>query len=429
MDYQAQLEQAKQRAKRYGEQAQYQSPQAQMVGGRYVAPHALQYLAAALRAGGGMVGEQMANKEATQFEAQRKQAVADALRKFGQQAQGTPENAPGDGMGPVIPAQPPNMMGAYQGLLDAPDAKLRDMALQGMAKIPEAQAMRDARTDEMRQRGEQRIQELQIAHQNRMDQMAASNANIEQMKQAQMDFQREMVKLRASMSNSGGGGAQPYFQPVQTAQGVMSFNARTGRMEPITGADGRPFIGAAADPSLQGQIAGAKKSATDQAESVTAARGDARKADMFLQQLTQAENILNEGPTQSGVGAAIDAVGRVVGASSKGAQRAGQLEALSGWLVANVPRMEGPQSNFDVQNYITMAGRIGDRTVPVKERQAAAAEIKRLQSKYKESAEGRMGGAQQPPSMPTKKPPSGGGLSAQEQAELAALRQRFNGGR
>ena len=290
MDYQAQLEQAKQRAKRYGEQAQFQAPQAQMVGGRYVAPHALQYLAAALRAGGGMAGEQMANQEATQVESQRKQAIADALRKFGQQAKGTPENAPVDGMGPVIPAQAPDMMGAYQGLLDAPDQKLQDMALQGMAKIPEAQATRDARADEMRQRGEQRIQELQIAHQNRMDQMAASNANIEQMKQAQMDFQREMVKLRASMSNAGGG-SQPYFQPVQTAQGVMSFNARTGRMEPITGADGRAFIGAAADPSLQGQIAGAKASASTEGKLRAEARVDAPKV---VQQGEQAIKLVDD---------------------------------------------------------------------------------------------------------------------------------------
>jgi hypothetical protein len=93
--------------------------------------------------------------------------------------------------------------------------------------------------------------------------------------------------------------------------------------------------------------------------------------------------------------------GRLVGQSTPGAQRAGQLESLSGWLVANVPRMEGPQSNFDVQNYMTMAGKIGDRTVPVKERLAALDQVRELQKKYKTSADSRMGNAPPPPMQPT----------------------------
>jgi hypothetical protein len=184
----------------------------------------------------------------------------------------------------------------------------------------------------------------------------------------------------------------PYFQPVQTAQGVMAFNARTGRVEPVMGANGQPVVGAAADPALQGQLAGAKTTGAKEAEGRIDARGESRKADMFLQQLTQAENILKQGPTASGVGAAVDAAGRLVGQSTPGAQRAGQLESLSGWLVANVPRMEGPQSNFDVQNYMTMAGKIGDRTVPVKERLAALDQVRKLQQKYKTSADERVGG-------------------------------------
>jgi hypothetical protein len=54
--------------------------------------------------------------------------------------------------------------------------------------------------------------------------------------------------------------------------------------------------------------------------------------------------------------------------------------------------MEGPQSNFDVQNYMTMAGKIGDRTVPVKERLAALDQVRKLQQKYKTSADERVGG-------------------------------------
>ncbi len=52
-------------------------------------------------------------------------------------------------------------------------------------------------------------------------------------------------------------------------------------------------------------------------------------------------------------------------------------------MVSNVPRMEGPQSNFDVLNYQTMAGKIGDRTAPIEERLGALATLKDLQEKYK----------------------------------------------
>lgn len=150
MDYEAQIEQAKRRALQYGQQAQTQAPQGQMVGGRFIAPNALQYIAAALRAGGGMVGEQMANQEAARLGQEKQQAMVQALKNFGQMAQGTPENAPGDGMGPTMPAQAPNMMGAYQGLLNAPDAGLRQMGTQGMMTLAQQQAEASRKAQEQR---------------------------------------------------------------------------------------------------------------------------------------------------------------------------------------------------------------------------------------------------------------------------------------
>jgi hypothetical protein len=111
-----------------------------------------------------------------------------------------------------------------------------------------------------------------------------------------------------------------------------------------------------------------------------------RKSDQFLTVANQAKQILddsNNPPTSSGIGAAVDAAGNLVGSAPKGANEAARLEALSGWLVANVPRMEGPQSNFDVQNYQTMAGLIGDRTKPISVRQGALKEVIRLQEQYK----------------------------------------------
>ena len=233
--------------------------------------------------------------------------------------------------------------------------------------------------------------------------------------QASIDARREQAErdavLRREM-RAMGGGAQPYFQPVQTAQGVYAFNSRTGRMEPIAGGDGQPIIGAAADPRLQGAIAGAKTTGSELAKQGTEAIAASKTGDKLLTALTQAENILKSGPTGSGAGAMLDAAGRAVGVSRDAAVKAGQLETLSGWLVANVPRMEGPQSNFDVQVYTTMAGKVGDRTVPVSERLAALDELRKLQTKYK--------------SLNQSATPSGAGnLSPAEQAELEALRKKF----
>ena len=110
-------------------------------------------------------------------------------------------------------------------------------------------------------------------------------------------------------------------------------------------------------------------------------------------------NLLLIAVVSVGVGNLVDAAARLVGQTTIGAQDAARLEALSGWLVANVPRMEGPQSNFDVQNYQTMAGKIGDRTVPISERKAALAEVEQLQRKYAE-----INGTPMPPATPPAAP-------------------------
>lgn len=269
------------RRRRYGEQAQTQAPQGRMVGGRFVAPHALEYLAAGLRGFGGIRGEQMAEDELRQLQTARQQAVADALRGFNENMQDRPaEVLPPDVAGPPQPAQPQNIPAAYQALMQAPDPSLRQMGMQGITRLPELQAQkeeRQAQRDFQRQQAElqnqQRIEQLQMQQQMRLEAMREQNASREQMAQAQREFQEQMANIRSSITSS-----QPYFQPVQTAQGVMAFNARTGRVEPVVGSSGQPIIGAQYDPVLQGSLAGSKTGATTEAKLRTEARLDAPKA-------------------------------------------------------------------------------------------------------------------------------------------------------
>lgn len=106
------------------------------------------------------------------------------------------------------------------------------------------------------------------------------------------------------------------------------------------------------------------------------------KASDMVVNLKRARTLLGMGPTESSIGAVRDKVAGAFGISTDYSQSANALETLSGWLVSNVPRMQGPQSNFDVQNYTTMAGKIGDRTLPIKDRLAALDEVERIHNKY-----------------------------------------------
>ena len=170
----------------------------------------------------------------------------------------------------------------------------------------------------------------------------------------------------------------PNLNPADRA-GIQREIARMKQQTPAAFAAGPSAAEAAATKAAE-----ARAVDTAKADVVrdTAKTGEVKKASMMIGQVDRALELLKSGPTGSGVGAALDAAGGLLGVSSKSADLASQLETLSGWLVANVPRMEGPQSNFDVENYRTMAGTVGNRAKPISTRIAAAEEVKRLQSKY-----------------------------------------------
>lgn len=95
--------------------------------------------------------------------------------------------------------------------------------------------------------------------------------------------------------------------------------------------------------------------------------------------------------TGSLIGKKADQVASVFGKSLSGAEAIAQLKILQTNLVLSMPRMEGPQSNFDAQLYVEAAGSLGDPTVPREQKKAALTTIRQLQKKYEERA-----GVQQP---------------------------------
>lgn len=133
-----------------------------------------------------------------------------------------------------------------------------------------------------------------------------------------------------------------------------------------------------------------------------------KRLDQMTGVAQQAMRLLDAGPTGSGAGALADTALNFIGQPTKSGNTAQSLEALAGWMVANVPRMEGPQSNVDVLNYQTMAGRVGDRNLPVETRKSALQEVVKLQNKYAAINGGEPGTTTdaQAPAAKLKAPPS-----------------------
>jgi hypothetical protein len=87
-------------------------------------------------------------------------------------------------------------------------------------------------------------------------------------------------------------------------------------------------------------------------------------------------------PTGSILGNAADAAGSLIGYSPGGAAEADALKTVAGQLVSKMPRMEGPQSNYDVQNYKEMAGDVGNQNIPIARRLRALEEMEKIVRKY-----------------------------------------------
>jgi hypothetical protein len=86
--------------------------------------------------------------------------------------------------------------------------------------------------------------------------------------------------------------------------------------------------------------------------------------------------------TASGLGTKVDEANRFFGRTTTGAKEAAKLGAIGGNMLMLMPRMEGPQSNVDVENYKTMAGRVGDSTIPAEERAAAMDALEEIIGRY-----------------------------------------------
>lgn len=189
---------------------------------------------------------------------------------------------------------------------------------------------------------------------------------------------------------------------LSTPNGYIAANKRTVNTQVLTDANGNPYIPSNIDIGAQSnlirgkerakaevelatkpEIAAAVANAENTAKNVQGAKKSESVANQLLSNIAEARKILPYA-TGSLAGAAADKITGAAGVATESSKAAAQLDTLAGWMVSNVPRMEGPQSNIDVENYKTMAARVGNRQDPIETRLAALDVLERLQKKYSE---------------------------------------------
>lgn len=374
---------------------QTQSPQGQMVSGHFVAPNALQYLAAGLRGYGGIKGEEQANAEIQGLQQKRQAMDTEAMGAFSRLMQDQPARqiqplTPNDDEGnPNAPAQMDaqraNPRGAFEALMGAYNPQMRQAGMQGMIRIPEIEAERqfrtEQRTDDMNFKREQlqaqqvaRQEAAALAHQQRMEQLAANNASREQMAQAQRDFQAQMASdARAHQQSMAQLSAS--LRPEKNVT-VLGPNGEAITL-PQSQAQGLPLYNPQAASNLQKDKT--KKQAKEQLSSV-------------VQQLNNSYDALEKGggitSTQGGmVGnlmarSAASGVGQALGGAlgtenQRQRQEIAQTRPLLMNLIKEATGMSAQQmnSNAEMQLYLQAAT---DPTLTVEANRSALANLDRL---------------------------------------------------
>lgn len=87
-------------------------------------------------------------------------------------------------------------------------------------------------------------------------------------------------------------------------------------------------------------------------------------------------------PTASGAGSLVDYLGNIGGVAPRGQNEAKRLEVVAAILTSKVPRMEGPQSDRDVELYKKASGDAGNSGLPISTRLAALDTMQKLYGKY-----------------------------------------------
>ncbi|MFW2078816.1 hypothetical protein ACG94X_14065 [Acinetobacter sp. ULE_I010] len=168
---------------------------------------------------------------------------------------------------------------------------------------------------------------------------------------------------------------------------TQAFNEQKLRFENekgqvTAGTDGKNYIFYPATGKYEPMINESGQHIGVGTKSPTDIRKESERLDKMESLLKQAEGLIPNS-THSGIGERMDTTASFFGRSPNGADNLAALKALQGSLVMMMPRMEGPQSDKDVQLYREMAGRLGE-PIPVSQRLEAIKAIRDINEKYAE---------------------------------------------
>lgn len=176
-----------------------------------------------------------------------------------------------------------------------------------------------------------------------------------------------------------------WFQPIATADGRLGQVNRLGQFQYVRDAEGKQVTQALYDPVTQANLKRATAEAQERGkgagELANSQQKKATDAGTALDLLDEAAGLL-PASTGSAAGRIVDDIAGAAGVATEGAKAIAALQTIAGQLVSRMPRMEGPQSDKDVQLYKQMAGDLANPSIPVETRQAALAQIRRLNEKY-----------------------------------------------
>lgn len=159
-------------------------------------------------------------------------------------------------------------------------------------------------------------------------------------------------------------------QVVETPQGYAVINKGAADSRFVRGEGGQPVLGK--DSAVMKN--------TQMAQRLT---GMIPYAKQLLTGIDATGRRSGDSATSSGVGAVVDKLNSTMGIGTKSGDAATALETVAGWMTSNVPRFEGPQSDKDTAVYRTMAGTVGDRSLPMSTRLKAMEAVETLMNTYK----------------------------------------------
>jgi hypothetical protein len=368
-----------------------QQPQAQMVGGRYVAPSIFQNLAGLANQYVGQRGIEKAEQAQIDLAKRLRADETAAMADFIQQRQGRPAEMFAAQAGPTpeggnIPIQesraavPANPQAAYANLLQNPkaSARLQNMAFTKLTEGPIKVGVEDTLIDPMTMKpvftgaGKPRAP-LQIDTGTAIELRDPNNPTVVLQRIPKSISPADAIRMNFEGMIGGTGGGMPMGN-APSVGGMPMGNAQPSKDKFAPAVQPQYNYNPSLSPKAN-QEAAAKFS-----EELLKNQRNAK--DSFDLMKSASTLLSSEAPSSGRLSNIITGTREFFGGGGEASKADAQLNLLSGALTMKQPRFEGPQGVLDVTLYQKLAGDLGNPNLPVASRLATINQMIDLQKKY-----------------------------------------------